>query len=271
MKKSITFLLCLLLTFAFALSAFAETEEISLGKTYSLVTPASEAYPDDGKKLTDGDYGRHLEDTDGYYASGAYVGFNKENINENGKFSVIIDLGEVHEDITELTVGYLSETAVGIHAPKSVAFSASNERNGSYHLLGELETTPEDTTVAATYAKTLKTETSSGRYILVTITPAGYTDKNDTASIAPWTFIDEISIHSEKTSEGDTSDTSDPSDTSDTSNENSEENNPTTEDETDKTPQTGDDSLSIFAFVLLALASIAMMIALFTTKRNEDF
>ena len=263
MKKTVLTVFCIIFVLAFSLCATAtETKEVSLGKPYSLVTPASEGYPDDQKKLTDGVYGTIVDGTDGYYASGAYVGFNKANINQSGNFGVIIDLGEIYNNITELTIGYLSESSVGISAPKSVSFSIANERNGNYSLLGTLETTPENTELSATYAKTLLGQNASGRYLLVTITPMGYTDKVGTTSVAPWTFIDEISVRVASSVENN----SDPSVTpeGDTSNP-----NPATFDEQEpETPQTGD-SLMIFAFVLLALASLAMMFALFTNTKPD--
>ena len=306
MKRIIAFLICTLVMLSLCLAASAEGVEISLNAEYSLVTPASEAYPDDGKKLTDGIYGTHPEGSDGYYASGAYVGFNKDNVNESGKFAVIVDLGKKYSNISGLTVGYLSEISVGISAPQSVSFALSDDRNGSYTEIGVVDTAPEDIDISATYAKTLETTNASGRYVLVTIIPMGYTDKEGITSIAPWTFIDEISVRAasepqednsenEENSESDensseensqptddevtpdnsqtpdnseTPDTSDASDTSDTSH--TSDTSDTSDAEPDKTPQTGDD-LEIFAFVLLALASLAMTIALFTTKKNREF
>lgn len=268
MKKIISFLICILMLFMLSLSAFAEEEiiEISKGAEYSLVTKASEAYPDDGKKLTDGVYGTHPEGYDGFYASGAYVGFNKDNINENGQFAIILDLGKKYSGISQLTAGYLCETIVGISAPKEISFAISDERNGEYSQVGKLETTPENLDASATYAKSLDAKNASGRYVLVTITPMSYTDKDGVVDIAPWTFIDEIAVFAAAS----------PSNDEESDDSQSESQIPTG-DETlpdesipDKTPQTGD-SLEIFAFVILAMASVTMLIALFANKRREKF
>ena len=326
MKRIISCLTSVFILISLCCAVNAEDEEISSEAEYSLVTPASEAYPDDGKKLTDGIYGTHPEGLDGFFASGAYVGFNKDNVNENGKFAVIVDLGKKHGNISGVTVGYLNEIAAGISAPMSISIALSDDRNGAYTEIGVLDTAPQDIDTAATYAKTLETNNASGRYVLVTITPMGYTDKEGITSIAPWTFIDEISVRavsepkedhsqleesaessddlsrteseptddevapdnsqsdeSKKPENSDVSDNSDNSDNSgvlDTSDMSDESKSPETSDvsdnsdvsdtEPDKTPQTGDD-LEIFAFVLLALASLGMMIALFTTKKNREF
>lgn len=273
MKKAITLILCALTVFSFVLSPAAVEIELSAGADYDLITPASEAYPDDGVKLTDGLYGALAEGTDGYYASGAYVGFNKANINENGNFALIIDLGQVKTDITRVSVGYLSETEAGIHAPKSVTFAISDERNGNYETLGTLDTVPENTSDAATYVKTLETRQKSGRYVLVTVTPGDYTGKVDSASVAPWTFIDEISVRSVTDSE--TSENSRYPETSEGAEETTE---PTGDevippaDETqppEDTPQTGDSGM-ILGFVLLTAAAAAMAIALFLRRTKKQ-
>ena len=72
MKKISIFLLilCLMSFLAVPFSASAVATEVSKGASYTLVTPASEGYPDDGKKLTDGKHGTHKEGVDGYYAGG---------------------------------------------------------------------------------------------------------------------------------------------------------------------------------------------------------
>lgn len=292
MKRTITLTLCALLLVALAITASAEKTVVSEGEKYTLVTPASEAYPDDGIKLTDGIYGTHVDGTDGYYASGAYVGFNKEQVNDNGTFTIIVDLGEKRENLTEFTVGYLSETIVGISAPMSVTFAIADERNNQYSEIGTVETTPENSDVSATYAKTVKADKVSGRYVLVTIKPMGYTDKDGITSIAPWTFIDEISVRAGSEDGGDNSnppensevtpETSSPDDgdsgiiatpdesTPDDSKPDDKPNESKPDPDEEKTPQAGDE-LMIFAFVLLALASLAMAVVLFKTKKHSEF
>ncbi len=250
-------------------------KEISNGADYSLVTPASKAYPDDGAKLTDGIYGTRPELADGFYASDAYVGFNKNDVNDNGKFALIIDLGEVKNNINAITVGYLSEIDAGIHAPKSVSFSVSNQRNGNYSLLGTLDTTPEDESVASTYAKTLEIENATGRYILVTITPDDYTGKVDSASIAPWTFIDEISVHAAELTQNPNENGGAATDNKqgNVSTEDEPENPIATEDEKpndppEDFPQTGDNTM-IIGFTLLLIAAVSMAVVLFGKRTNK--
>ena len=158
MKKitSLILTLCLLSLLCASFSASAEeTIVVSNGAGYTLVTPASEGYPDDGKKLTNGKYGTHQEGLDGYYAGGDYVGFNKAELDGNGNFTVIVDLGKVYDNLTEFSLGYLNETAVGITAPISVSFAVSTERNGTYKVLGQVDTVPTNTEASATYEKTL--------------------------------------------------------------------------------------------------------------------
>ena len=254
MKKTATLflILCLLLMLGAPFNASAEANEVSKGASYTLLTPASEGYPDDGKKLTDGVHGTHKEGLDGYYAGGDYVGFNKAQLNDDGNFVILLDLGKVYSNLSEFTLGYLNETAVGITAPASVSFSVSEDRNGVYNKVGEAETTPSNPDVSATYAKTVTAKAVSGRFVRVEIKPFGYTDDAGSYVSVPWTFIDEITIRTNGSADSE-SDASSP-----------------TQDQTPDTPQMGDGTV-IFAFVLLALASLAMMLALFSFKKNREF
>ena len=250
MKKIATLFLalCLFSTLVIPFSASAETVDVSKNAKYTLLTPASEGYPDDSKKLTDGRFGTHKEGVDGYYAGGDYVGFNKAQLNSDGNFVIIVDLGKVYDNLCEFSLGYLNETVVGITAPKSVTFGVSEERNGDYTTVGSVETTPADSAASATYTKTVRSKNVKGRYVRVTITPFGYTDENNNFVSVPWTFIDEITVGANS---GD--DSSVP-----------------TEDTPPDVPQTGDSTVA-FAFVMLALASVAMLFALFSFKKNREF
>lgn len=254
MKKIVTLflILCLLLMFGAPFNASAEDTEVSKGASYTLLTPASEGYPDDGKKLTDGKYGTHKEGVDGYYAGGDYVGFNKAQLNSDGNFVILLDLGKVYTNLSEFTLGYLNETVVGITAPASVSFSVSDERNGVYNNVGKIETTPSNPDASATYAKSVTAKAVSGRFVRVEIKPSGYTDDSGNYVSVPWTFIDEITVRANGSAES-LPDTSSP-----------------TEDQDSDTPQMGDDTV-IFAFILLVLASLAMMFALFSFKKNRQF
>ncbi len=266
MKKitSLILTLCLLSLFCAYFGVSAASTDVSEGASYTLVTPASEGYPDDGKKLTNGKFGTHQEGLDGYYAGGDYVGFNKAELNSDGNFTILVDLGKVYDNLTEFSLGYLNEPSVGITAPKSVAFSVSTERNGNYKDLGKVDTTPSNPDASATYEKTLETESVAGRYVLVTVTPAGYTDESGAYIAVPWTFVDEITVRAN--ANGSTSGEA----SGETSPETSGDTSTPTVDETPDTPQTGDGTV-IFAFVLLALSAFAMMVALFSFKRNREF
>lgn len=239
--------------------ASATTTEVSKGASYTLVTPASEGYPDDGKKLTDGKHGTHQEGLDGYYAGGDYVGFNKTELNSDGNFTILVDLGKVYDNLTQFSLGYLNETSVGITAPKSVSFSVATERNGKYTDLGKVDTTPSNPDASATYDKILETKGATGRYVLVTVTPSGYTDESGAYIAVPWTFIDEITVRANANVPGET----------DPDNSAPESSTPTG-DEVPDTPATGDGTV-IFAFVLLALSAFGMLFALFSVKKSRDF
>ena len=264
MKKITSFILtlCLLSVCCAYFGASAATTEVSKGASYTLVTPASEGYPDDGKKLTNGKHGTHQEGLDGYYAGGDYVGFNKSELNSDGNFTILVDLGKVYDNLTEFSLGYLNETSVGITAPKSVSFSVSTERNGKYTDLGKVDTVPSNPDASATYEKTLETEPATGRYVLVTVTPSGY-DSDGTYIAVPWTFIDEITVRANANVPGETN----PDNSSEGS---APDSSAPTADEIPDTPATGDSTV-IFAFVLLALSAFAMMFALFSVKKSRDF
>ncbi len=241
MKKKILFI-CLLFIFIFVFSVkpMAEAYEISLGKDYTLITQASNAYPDENKKLTDGIYGTMPDGSDNYYSSKAYVGFNKSDLDQDGNFVIILDLGKSYSDIKSFTVGYLNETGAGISAPKSISFSISNERNNGYTEMGTVTTKIEYTEVPSTFAKTLEVANGVGRYVKITITPDQYGEENE---IANWTFIDEIAVHAESFDQDNSEEISIP--------------------EITETPETGDNDFTVFGFILLGIAALSMAVVLF--------
>lgn len=282
-KRLFSATLGLMLVVAFVLSVAAAGTIVSEGKIYSLVTPASEAYPDDGTKLTDGVFGTIPEGSTSYYSSGAYVGFSKDNLNDDGNFVIILDLGESYADLNAFTVGYLNETTVGVYAPKTVSFAISGDRNGEYTELGTLNTEKTDPeATASTYADTFETENASGQFVRITITPAEYTDSENTTQTANWTFIDEISVQSATTNDESSVDDSTSEDISESLPESSDPESsepesglePESEEVSEdlSVPQTGDDGFGNIAFVLLAFAAIAMTAALFiNARRKEEF
>lgn len=277
MKKIIALAAVSIFVFALILTPSAEGSEVSYGKSYSLVTPASAAYPDDGIKLTDGIFGTIPDGMTSYYSGNAYVGFNQVDTDENGNFVIILDLGRTYDDLSAFTVGFLNETSAGIYAPKSVAFALSDDRNGEYNELGTLDTAKTtESGNSETFAMTLAAEDASGRYVRVTVEHLGeFTDSNGDTKTAGWTFIDEISVYSSGNSSGGTGDNSGGESTPESSPESAPEPDESSEmpPETseDEAPQPGDDGTGIFVFVLLALSSFAMMAALFIGKKQRNF
>lgn len=274
MKKLITLALVLIFAFSAILLANAEENEISYGKTYTLITPASEGYPDDGVKLTDGIYGTIPDGSTNYYSSGAYVGFNQSAVDENGNFVIVLDLGRVYNDISGFTIGFLNETSVGIFAPKSVTFAISDTENGSYTDIGTLNTeksVAED--VSETHSATLSAEDESGRYVRVTIEHLGeYVDDAGATKNAGWTFIDEISVHSSGNANDGSSEGSNESSNSESNaaGESSEISNTSSESSISQSPVVpGDTKTNALVFVLLAISALGMAAALFSKTKHE--
>ena len=277
MKKSLVILLSLLIVSLLAGRASAEGSEISYGKSYTLITPASAAYPDNSAKLTDGIFGTLPDGSTSYYSSEAYIGFNQVDADENGNFVIILDLGKKYTDISAVTVGFLNETDVGIYAPKSVSFALSDDRNGIYTELGSLNTAkPTDAGISETHAMTLAADDAEGRYLRVTIAHLGkFTDKDGNEKSAGWTFIDEISVYSSGNAEGGVEggtgslpEQSKPSPAESSEITESETSAPPSESSIPEIPDAGDGG--IFVFVLLAISSVAMIGALFTGRAIKN-
>lgn len=284
MKKLFAITFSALIALTLFLSPAAEGGEVSYGKEYSLITPASSGYPDDGIKLTDGIFGTIPDGKSNYYSSSAYIGLNRSNVNENGDFVIILDLGRKYSDLSAFTVGFLNETDVGIYAPKSVTFALSDERNGEYSDVGTLDTQKSTSDgLSETFAMTLAADDAEGRFVRVTIKHLGiFLNEDGEEATAGWTFIDEISVYSSgndgaigntsseddfdtskdepSSPEGNTSDFSDIQDASDISDESS----------IDEEIKPGDNGFAMTVWILLALSMLAMTLALFT-KKKESF
>lgn len=265
MKKIITALFLILIALFVFQSASAEPSIISEGKAYSLITSASDAYPDDTKKLTDGVYGTVPDGSSNYYSSNAYVGFNQSAVDENGDFVILLDLGEVRQDITAFSVGFLNETSVGIFAPKSITVAISDTRNQEFSDVGTLDTKKSvAANLSETHVATLSTDNLSGRYVRFTIKHLGeYIDDDGATKTAGWTFIDEIAVYSSGDS-GDLGNTSDTSDESDSV--------PPQESEIDpQPPVVPGDKENLLSFILLAAAALCMTIALFAKNKQTEY
>lgn len=182
-----------------ALTAAAAQTVVSQNKSYTLVTPASSGYPDDGTKLTDGKYGTPVEDGSGshYYRSPGYVGFHRNDADADGNFVILLDLGEKAEDLTSFELGWLNETDVGIFAPRKVEYLIGDTANGTFVSVGSAE--PDEPTGAgqqkAGIAVVAPESPAAGRYVRCVITPRGeYTDENGETKTAAWTFTDELTV-----------------------------------------------------------------------------
>ncbi len=278
MKKTMIPILALLLLLCASPIARAENGSvISVNAKYSIVTPPSAAYADDGMKLSDDLYGTIPDGSTNYYASNAYVGFNSAEADKDGNFVIIFDLQRVYRDLSAFTVGFLNETSAGIYAPKSVTFAVSESRNGEYENVGTLNTEKATSpALSETYAETLAADDVSGRYVRITITPLReFINVNGEISSAAWTFIDEISIYSSgNASDDEPTDESKPSaEESNTPDEITPSAPPEESTDTENPkPQAGDANLQILAFLLLAVSAVTMMFALFgTNKKPDDF
>ncbi len=251
MKRILIWAFCLALCFGNVLTVFASEAEISRGCEYSLITPASRAYPDNMEKLTDGGYGSLTENSEGYYASPAYVGFERSDVDEKGNFVVIVDLGEISQDITSVSVGYLNERVYGIYAPRSIEFAISDTRNGEYNHLGILYSDIEtESEIAGPMAKSLSLNNAKGRFLRVTITPDEYQNESGEKEIAKWTFIDEIAVFAHRNqnnllNEGSQGDMG--------------------------TPQTGDVKTRPIAYILLGISAVAMLVTLFVNIKPKKY
>ncbi len=280
MKKLITFALVIMLALSVMLFASAEETEISYGKTYTLVTPASEGYPDDGIKLTDGVFGTIPDGTNGYFSSGAYVGFNQNDVDDDGNFVIMLDLGRVYDDLSGFGVGFLNETSVGIFAPNSVTFAVSDTTDGTFTDVGTLDTAQStDDGISETHFEILE-ETASGRFVRISIEHLGeYTNENGETKSVGWTFIDEISVFSGSTTDesGDASEESstvsdlesDMESDEQSSIQSSEASSESSESSAPVVP--GDDKTNSVVFILLSISAITMGGALFIGKKQKDY
>ena len=163
------------------LSVSAAQNVVSLHKGYTLLTKASEGYPDEAENLTNGRYGTPtaMGEDSFYYRDEEYVGFRTK---DGEDIAILLDLGEVYKELWTFEVGYLREEEAGIQAPASIAFYISDTEEGEYALLGVLSPAAEG---KASVASLEAAEAKSGRYVKIVITPR---------ENAAWTFLDEITV-----------------------------------------------------------------------------
>ncbi|MDD4125858.1 MAG: hypothetical protein PHW77_09085 [Eubacteriales bacterium] len=195
--KKIFIVILVLSLLALPVMALEESALLSRGKSYTLVTPASIAYPDDDSfKLTNGEKGELVEGY--YYKSDAYLGFNQAGKDENGDFVIILDLGSDYNNIKTFVLSYLTETDVGIYAPQSYTVYIADEAEGVYTLVGtEVIEESKQAGVALTNTAVIEApENVSGQYIKFVIHHLEPFDNEGTSVTAGWTFIDEIEVYS---------------------------------------------------------------------------
>lgn len=240
------------------LSSAAAQNVVSLRKGYELLTKASDGYPDSGEKLTNGKYGTPVDNgsTKYYYRDPEFVGFHRNDTDADGTFVILLDLGEVLNELSDFEVGYLNETDVGIYAPSKISFSISDTRDGDYTPVGDI-TLSEPTSAGqqhAGIATVTAPQMASGQYVRCVITPGSYSDAQGQTVTAAWTFIDEIQVLQGRNS------TSGPESSAGTSDSAS---SPAASNVT--TPPTGDRAL--VSLVLIAGASSLAVAALIGRRR----
>lgn len=192
MKK--TFILLFALISVFGITAYAALENVSLGKAYTLSTSPAAAYPDDGKMLTNGSHGETVNGS--YHKSGTYIGIPATSIDENGCYTVTVDLGEVKNNITGFDLYYAAETDANVYAPEYCEFFVS-ENGEDFTIAGKVmsgEETQPGIVKAGVINSRLKTAVSA-RYVRFVIKNP-HVQAGDTNSLvnSGWMFIDEVSV-----------------------------------------------------------------------------
>ena len=177
----VVFLLCMVSV----LSVSAAQNVVSLHKSYKVLTPVSEGYPDESLELTNGRFGTPIDNGEAsyHYQNDEYVGFRRSDGGETGEIVIVLDLGEQYNELWDFELGYLHEPEVGIQAPVKVSFFLSDKEDGDYTAVGEAS--PADPKIKAGILAVHAEKGLSGRYVKAVITPGKNT---------AWTFFDEISV-----------------------------------------------------------------------------
>ncbi len=190
--KKIAFLFALILLCS--ITASAALESVSVGKSYTFSASPGTAYPDDGKMLTDGTHGTMVNES--YHKSGTYVGIPATSLDENGCFSVTVDLGEVKTDLTGFDLYYTVETDASVYAPEYAEFFVS-ENGEDFTVAGKVmsgESTEAGILKAGVISSRLN-EGVSARYVRFVIKNP-HVEAGDANSLvnSGWMFIDEVSV-----------------------------------------------------------------------------
>jgi len=175
MKKGILLLVAILvLGTTVGLIASADEFIVSAGKAYTLSPDPAPNYPDpDNAKLTDGSAN---------FSWGDMVGFNNPATNP----TIVIDLGDVYDDITYVAIKVMYSAPSTVNMPQY--FIASISEDGElYDDLGlgltYAEAPVPDNSIATLYWAT-KDMPGYGRYVKVQVVPTG----------EAWTMIAEVIV-----------------------------------------------------------------------------
>lgn len=195
MKKTIIAIsFILIFALSLALPVYAALVNVSLGMSYTLSANPSGSYADDGKMLTDGVHGTKVGES--YHKSGTYVGIPATSIDQNGCFSVTVDLGEVKTDITGFDLYYASETDANVYAPEYAEFFVS-EDGENYTVAGKVMS-GESTESGIVKAGVINIRLNAGvkaRYVKFVIkNPLYDTGNPESVANVGWMFIDEVSV-----------------------------------------------------------------------------
>lgn len=195
MKKTIIAIsFILIFALSLALPVYAALVNVSLGMSYTLSANPSGSYADDGKMLTDGVHGTKVGES--YHKSGTYVGIPATSIDQNGCFSVTVDLGEVKTDITGFDLYYAAETDANVYAPEYAEFFVS-EDGENYTVAGKVMS-GESTESGIVKAGVINIRLNAGvkaRYVKFVIkNPLYVIGEPESVANVGWMFIDEVSV-----------------------------------------------------------------------------
>ncbi|MBO7216087.1 MAG: DUF4434 domain-containing protein [Clostridia bacterium] len=153
-----------------------EGVNVALNKTYTIVNPPADNYPDEkGVSLTDGVLGNPT------YSDVAWLGFL-------AKAEVIIDLGDTTEQLYAVEVDTLGGGNAGIYAAASLVVYVSDDGVNFTQVATKTYAPDDGTNEAYTFTRAVfLPENTKARYVKVDIVP-----------LKSWMFIDEVSVYSDK-------------------------------------------------------------------------
>ena len=152
------------------------TEEVSISykKSYTTNVSANEAYPDNGKKLTDG----YVAST-ASYSDTSFCGYTSD-------VEVHINLGSSGKDISSFEISYLNTNDAGIYSPASVFVYGGNSSSSCNTFLGSKTIVHDNSGSSIKAIKIELGDTVDYSYIRFVI------KKHPSYS---WVFIDEVIVY----------------------------------------------------------------------------